>query len=63
MFHLRGGGDTPVVYRVSHGCEQLVLPATGGFCQLVISELHDSKLGEHLDATGALPTCTLAALA
>ena len=57
-FHLRGGGDTPVMYRVSHGREQLVLPATGGFCQLVLSELHDSKLGGHLDATR-----TLAALA
>ena len=56
-FHLRGGGDTPVLYRVSHGREQLVLPATGGFRQLVLSELHDSKLGGHLDAT-----CTLAAL-
>ena len=57
-FHLRGGGDTPVLYQVSHGREQLVLPATGGFCQLVLSELHDSKLGGHLDATR-----TLAALA
>ena len=33
-FHLRGGGDTPVLYQVSHGCEQLVLPATGGFVSL-----------------------------
>ena len=57
-FHLRGGGDTPVLYRVSHGREQLVLPATGGFRQLVLSELHESKLGGHLDATR-----TLAALA
>ena len=57
-FHLHGGGDTPVLYRVSHGREQLVLPATGGFCQLVLSELHDSKLGGHLNATR-----TLAALA
>ena len=53
-FHLRGGGDTPVLYRVSHGREQLVLPATGGFRQLVLSELHDSKLGGHLDATRTL---------
>ena len=29
-FHLRGGGDTPFLYRVSHGREQLVLPMTGG---------------------------------
>ena len=57
-FHLRGGGDTPVLYRVSHGREMLVLPATGWFHQLVLSELHDSKLGGHLDATR-----TLAALA
>ena len=57
-FHLRGGGDTPVLYRVSHGRDQLVLPVTGGFRQLVLSELHDSKLGGHLDATH-----TLAALA
>ena len=57
-FHLCGGGDTPALYRVSHGREQLVLPATGGFCQLMLSELHDSKLGGHLDATR-----TLAALA
>ena len=57
-FHLHGGGDTPVLYCVSHGGEQLVLPATGGFRQLVLSELHDSKLGGHFDAT-----CTLAALA
>ena len=57
-FHLRGGGDTAVLYQVSHGREQLVLPVTGGFCQLVLSELHDSKLGGHLDATH-----TLAALA
>ena len=56
--HLRGGGDTPVLYRVSHGCDQLVLPVTGGFCHLVLSELHNSKLGGHLDATH-----TLAALA
>ena len=54
MFHLRGGGDTPVLYRISLGHEQLVLPATGGFCQLVLSELHDSKLGGRLDATRAL---------
>ena len=53
-FHLRGGGDTPVLYRVSHGHEQLVLPATGGFHQIVLSELHDSKLGGHLDATRTL---------
>ena len=53
-----GGGDTPVLYRISHGHEQLVLPATGGFHQLVLSELHDSKLGGRFDAT-----CTLAALA
>ena len=58
MFHLRGGGETPVLYHVSQGREQLVLPATGGFRQLVLSELHDSKLGGHLDATR-----TLAALA
>ena len=57
-FYLRGGEDTPVLYHVSHGREQLVLPATGGFCQLVLAELHDSKLGGHLDATH-----TLAALA
>ena len=53
-FHLRGGGDTPVLYRVSHGRDQLLLPATGGFSQLVLSELHDSKLGGHLDATRTL---------
>ena len=57
-FHLHGGEDTPVLYHVSHGHEQLVLPVTGGCCQLVFSELHDSKLGGHLDATH-----TLAALA
>ena len=57
-FHLHWGGDTPVLYRVSHGHEQLLLPATGGFRQLVLAELHDSKLGGHLDATH-----TLAALA
>ena len=57
-FHLRGGGATPVLYHVSHGREQLVLPATGGFRQLVLSELHDSKMGGQLDATR-----TLAALA
>ena len=53
-FHLQGGGDTPVLCQVSHGRDQLVLPATGGFCQLVLSELHDSKLGGHLDATRTL---------
>ena len=52
------GGYTLVLYRVSHGREQLVLPVTGGFRQLVLSELHDSKLGGHLNAT-----CTLAELA
>ena len=30
-FHLRWGEDTPVLYHVSHGREQLVLPETGGF--------------------------------
>mgnify|MGYP000326743996 CR=1 FL=1 len=53
-FHLRGGEDSPVLYRVSHGREQLVLPVTGGFRQLVLSELHDSKLSGHLDATHTL---------
>ena len=57
-FHLRGGGNTPVLYRVSHGREQLVLPATGGFRQLVLSELHDSKLGGHLDTTRTLAALT-----
>ena len=57
-FHFRGGGDTPVLYRVSHGRDQLVLPATGGFRQLVLSELHDSKLGGHLDATRTLAALT-----
>ena len=57
-FHLRGGGETPVLYRVSHGREQLVLPATGGFCQHVLSKLHDSKLGGHLDAIRTLAALT-----
>ena len=35
-----------------------MLPMVEGFCQLVLSELHDSKLGGHLDAA-----CTLATLA
>ena len=34
--------------------DQLVLPETGGFRQLVLSELHDSKLVGHLDATRTL---------
>ena len=57
-FHLCGGGDTPVLYRVAHGHEHLVMPATGGFRQLVLSELHDSKLGRHLDATRTLAALT-----
>ena len=45
-----GGGEFPVLYRVSAGHDQLVLPAAGGFSELVLAELHDSRLGGHLDS-------------
>ena len=56
-FVLRGGGEFHVLYRVSAGHDQLVLPAAGGFCELVLAELHDTRLGGHLDSR-----CTLVAL-
>ena len=47
---LRGGGLSPVLYRVSAGHDQLILPAAGGFCELVFAELHDTRLSCHLDS-------------
>ena len=49
-----GGGEFPALYRVSAGHDQLVLPAAGGFRELVLAELHDSQLGGHLDSRRAL---------
>ena len=49
-----GGGEFPVLYRVSAGHDQLVLPAAGGFRELVLAELHDSQLGGHLDSRHTL---------
>ena len=53
-FVLRGGGEFPALYRVSAGHNQLVLPAAGGFRELVLAELHDSQLGGHLDSCRTL---------
>ena len=49
-FRLRGGGEHPVLYRVLDSHEVLVLPAAGGFREMVLRELHDSALGGHMGA-------------
>ena len=53
-FVLHGGVEFPALYRVSAGHDQLVLPAAGGFRELVLAELHDSQLGGHLDSRRTL---------
>ena len=53
-FVLHGGGGFPVLYCVSAGHDQLVLPAAGGFRELVLAELHDTRLGGHLDSRRTL---------
>ena len=58
-FVLCGGGEFPVLYRVSAGHDQLILPAAGGFCELVLAELHDSRLGGHLDSRRMLAALQL----
>ena len=49
-YRLGGGGEHPTLYRVLNGFEVLVLPAKGGFHEIVLCELHDSVLGGHLPA-------------
>ena len=49
-FVLLGGGLFPALYRVSAVHDQLLLPASGGFRELVLAEPHDSRLGGHLDS-------------
>ena len=39
-----------MLYRVSADHDQLVLPAAGGFRELVLAELHDTRLGGQLDS-------------
>ena len=51
---LCGGGSFPVLYHVSAGHDQLLLPAAGEFCWLVLTELHDSQLGGNLDSRRTL---------
>ena len=53
-YRLRGGGEHPTLYRVLNDSEVLVLPAKGGFCEIVLCELHDSALGGHLGAEKTL---------
>ena len=58
-FVLRGSGEFLVLYHVSAGHDQLVLPAAGGFRELVLAELHDSSLGGHLDSRHMLAALQL----
>ena len=53
-FCLHGGGEHPTLYRVLNDSEVLVLPAKGGFCEIVLHELHDSALGGQLGAEKTL---------
>ena len=53
-FCLHGGGEHPTLYRVLNVFEVLVLPAKGGFSEIVLCELHDSALGGHLEAEKTL---------
>ena len=53
-FHLHGGGENPTLYRVLNDSEVLVLPAKGGFHEIILYELHDSALGGHLGADKTL---------
>ena len=58
-FVLHGGGSFPALYCVSAGHDQLILPAAGGFHELVLTELHDSRLGGHLDSRRTLAALQL----
>ena len=58
-FVLRGGGEFPVLYRVSAGHDQLVQPAAGGFRKLVLAKLHDTRLGGHFDSRHTLAALQL----
>ena len=49
-----GGVSFLFCTNVSAGHDQLVLPAGGGFRELVLAELHDSQLGGHLDSRHTL---------
>ena len=49
-FVLHGWGSFLVLYRVSADHDQLILPAAGGFRELLLAGLHDSRLGSHLDS-------------
>ena len=53
-FHLHGGGEHPTLYQVLNDSEVLVLPAKGGFREIVLCELYDSALGGHLGAEKTL---------
>ena len=48
-----------MLYDVSAGHDQLILPASGGFCELVLAELHNSQLGGHLDSRRTLAALQL----
>ena len=37
-----------IMYRNSNGVHQIVIPKSGGFCKLLIEELHVTTLASHL---------------
>ena len=47
-YRLRGEGDTQVMYQVGGVSDQLVIPASGGLRELVLTRLHDTLLGGHM---------------
>ena len=50
-FRIRGSGPTALLVRIpDSGSEQLVLPALGGFREIMLAELHDSAMAGHLGA-------------
>ena len=53
-FRLHGGGEHPTLYWVLNDSKVLVLPAKGGFCEIVLCKLYESALGGHLGAEKTL---------
>ncbi len=47
-FCVRGEEGSQLLYRVGDTVDRLVLPATGGFRELALREVHDTLLGGHL---------------
>ena len=47
---MHGEGEHPTLYRVLNDSEVLVLPAKGGFNEIILCELYDSALGGHKGA-------------